>query len=530
MTYITNIRSVISTNNVRTSSLSGDVSYSGTMEDVTPYASVTINIKSDQSSANGGISIEFGPDASTQNIKITDTYIAPGNYSKTYNVQAPYFRVVYTNGNVNQTSFNLQCILNGTKMGNGGQNQTVSFPEASYDAFARIRTSSPYTLFQVSHNTGKQMHDISEKLEGGAISTYQSDQSAVDLQVYASDLSIAIRQSRQYITYQPGKSFLFMATGVLNPSDETGSNQEDCISRIGLFDDNNGIYFQHTSNVISTGLRSSISGTTTDTVINSGDWNLDKMDGTGISGISIDASKAQIFVVDLEWLGVGRVRCGFVVAGEIHYCHQYLNSNNQDTTYMTRASLPVRYQVSGKNPNGAGKLKMICSTVISEGGYESLGLPFSVGLDSSIPDISSSSDHPIIAIRLKNGSERVLSKLFGSSLVSISNANVVYKIYHWLSPAEDPLNGGVNWTSVNNHSAIEYLEGGDISNYNLSNAMVMHQGYMSNNADLSTATLDRTVNITADIDGNSDIIGLFARSLGNNESIAGSLQWSEYHI
>lgn len=210
MTYITGTNSVISTNNISTSFLLGDASYTGTMENVVAYTSITVNIKSNKSSADGGISIEFGPDNSTQNIKITDTYIQPGNYSKTFNIQGAYFRIVYTNGSEEQGSFNLQCILNSTKMGNGGQNQTVSFPESSYDAFARIRTSSPHTLFQVSHNKGKQMHDIAEKLVNGATSTYQSSESAINMEVTATAGSEAIRQSRMYITYQPGKAFLFM--------------------------------------------------------------------------------------------------------------------------------------------------------------------------------------------------------------------------------------------------------------------------------------------------------------------------------
>lgn len=534
MTYIPGNVSVISENNVSTGNLSEDAVYTGTMEAVANYSSITVNIKSNVSSANGGISIEFGPDASTQNIVIRDSYIGPGNYNKVFNVQAPYFRIVYTNGDTGQNSFNLQCVLNSTKQGGDMTPQQISFPSAAVDAFARLRTSSPYTLFQVSHNSDKQMHDIAEKLTNNATSVYISDQSAVDLTVTVDSGSEAIRQSRMYCTYQPGKSFLMMATGVLNSGNANGTN---CVSKIGLFDDQNGIYFQHTGGspgTISVVMRSKVTGTVVDTVIDSTSWNLDRMDGTGPSGISIDAQYAQIFIIDLEWLGVGKVRCGIVVNGTIHYCHQFINTNNKTTTYMTRASLPVRYQINGGG-SGAGVLKMICSTVISEGGYEPLGLPFSIGLeDGEAVECGSGTpadEKALIAIRLKSGHERVLCKLYGASLLATTSANATYKIYHWLSPTDDPFTTPTNeWQSVSTHSAMEALKLENTSTFSTTGAMVMNQSYMSNNADFSYVALDRVINITADIDGNSDIIALVAQNVsGSTEDILGSLQWSEFH-
>jgi hypothetical protein len=54
-----------------------------------------------------------------------------------------------------------------------------------------------------------------------------------------------------------------------------------------------------------------------ETVVPQTNWNIDKLDGTGISGITLDISKAQILWMDIEWLGLGTVRIGFVINGNL---------------------------------------------------------------------------------------------------------------------------------------------------------------------------------------------------------------------
>ena len=141
MTFITN-KSTISSNNASTSNLSGDAVYTGTGEAVTPYETITVIIKSSHNSAAAGISIQFGQSTSNWDVKVTDTYKSDGNYTKTYNILAPYFRIVYTNGSTSQTSFRLQCVLNTSCP----TNKTIQFADAQYDSFSRIRVSNPYTI------------------------------------------------------------------------------------------------------------------------------------------------------------------------------------------------------------------------------------------------------------------------------------------------------------------------------------------------------------------------------------------------
>ena len=114
-------------------------------------------------------------------------------------------------------------------------------------------------------------------------------------------------------------------------------------------------------------VRSKASGAVVENVVNQSEWNLDTFQ-------DLDFSKAQIFALDLEWLGVGRVRCGFVVDGAIRYCHEFNHANNIDSVYMTSAILPVSYSVRNSSAIASPCVfKQICSNVVNEGGYEPAG-------------------------------------------------------------------------------------------------------------------------------------------------------------
>jgi hypothetical protein len=148
-----------------------------------------------------------------------------------------------------------------------------------------------------------------------------------------------VRQSKRYITYQPGKSLLVFMTGVLHTAVNTGIT-----ARMGFFDNHadktidsggNGIFVEYSGGNYYLVLRSYVTGSQVDTKILKSAWNLDKMDGSGPSSITMDFTKAQILAIDLEWLGVGRVRVGFVIGGSIYYVHEFLHANLYDQSIST---------------------------------------------------------------------------------------------------------------------------------------------------------------------------------------------------
>ena len=241
----------------------------------------------------------------------------------------------------------------------------ISIGGTNVDAFGRLRTSAPYTIFD-SQNRYAIDNQFDTSTATGGSTTYLPNESSVRMDVTTSSGSEVVRQTYRCMPYQPGKGLLCLATFVMN-SPKTGLRQ-----RVGYFGAQNGVFIQQADSTVSFVLRSYISGSVSDArAVNQADWNGDKLDGTGDSGYTLDLTKAQILWMDFEWLGVGSVRCGFIIDGNYIVCHTFENANDITSVYMTTAILPVRYEITNTAATAsASSLKQICSSVVSEGGYE----------------------------------------------------------------------------------------------------------------------------------------------------------------
>ena len=284
-----------------------------------------------------------------------------------------------------------------------GQLMAASSPLPIYaggtgaDAFGRLRVSNPYTLFD-SQNRFAKDNQFSESLATGGTATYNANESSVDMEVTTTSGSTAIRQSLRCMPYQPGKGLLVLCTFVMN------EQKENLRQRVGYFNAGDGVFL----NVVDEDapefvLRTSTSGSPSDArAVSQADWNGDKLDGTGASGLTLDLTKAQILWMDFEWLGVGSVRCGFIIDGQYIVCHTFNNANDIDKVYMTTAILPVRYEIENTGATAsASTLTQICSTVISEGGYGQVVAPNTARRTAAKTSIGTTF-LPIVAIRLKS--------------------------------------------------------------------------------------------------------------------------------
>lgn len=272
----------------------------------------------------------------------------------------------------------------------------VSIGGTNTDAFGRIRVSQPYTLFD-SQNRYTQDTQYDTALTGTGTTTYQVNQSAVDMTVTAGGVGSVVRQTFRSFPYQPGKGLLLLATFCMDGSDSLNLTQ-----RVGYFNEANGTFFQRIDGTNSFVLRSSVTGTVSDArTVNQSAWNGDKLDGTGASGYTLDSAKSQILWMDFEWLGVGSVRCGFIIDGQYIVCHTFTNANEITSTYMTTAILPVRYEITSTSAVAA-TLKQICSSVMSEGGYDAQSGNYSACRTTAKTGISTTFI-PLVSIRLATG-------------------------------------------------------------------------------------------------------------------------------
>lgn len=334
------------------------------------------------------------------------------------------------------------------------------------DAFGRLRVSNPYTLFDSSHRYTVNGHWATLTGVSGTF-TFNADQGLVDIKVGTNSGSKVYRETNRVFAYQPGKSLLTMSTFVMS------SGQANLRQRVGYFSSGNGIYFQQSGTTYSIVERSSVSGSVAETIVPQSSWNGDKLDGSGESQLTLDPTKSQIFWSDIEWLGVGTVRTGFVINGKFILCHSFHHANIVPSTYITTATLPVRYEIEALNTlTSSGTLKQVCSTVISEGGYETRGDSMSVALPvSGFRTLTNSGEYyPAAAIRLK--STRLDGVVVPNAMALIGEGNNA--LFAWRVVKGGTVSGGT-WTSAGTDSNVEY----NLSGVSVSGGTVMTAGYFS---------------------------------------------------
>jgi hypothetical protein len=268
----------------------------------------------------------------------------------------------------------------------------VNFYGTALDAFGRLRVSEPFTLFDSSHRYADNgLFDTATS--GTASATHSANTSTVSLNVDTGSGDQVIRETKRVFSYQPGKSLLILNTFVFNAA-KTGLRQ-----RVGFFGAENGIFIEQDGTTVNLVKRSYISGSVVDTKVAQASWNGDKLNGTGDSGLTLDLTKSQIFWVDIEWLGVGSVRCGFIIDGKYYVAHTFHHANLLDSVYMTTATLPIRYEITNTaSTASASVLKQICSTVLSEGGYEKKVFPLVARMTAETT--VGTSFEPLVTIRL----------------------------------------------------------------------------------------------------------------------------------
>lgn len=236
---------------------------------------------------------------------------------------------------------------------------------ANLDAFGRLRVADPVTLFDSQFQYGINPFFWSSALSatgGGAAKT--ANESSVTLSCTTTADSIGVLQTKQYIRYQPGKSQFIVMANVI------GAATANVRKRWGYFDANDGVFFEQNGTTdLAIVIRSSASGSPVDTRITQANWNIDPMDGSGYSKITLDLTKINIFIIDLQWLSAGRVRFGLDIDGDFVPLHQAVHANRITTQYMVTANLPLRYECTNLVAS-AGSFKPVCAAVISEGGFE----------------------------------------------------------------------------------------------------------------------------------------------------------------
>ena len=424
---------------------------------------------------------------------------------------------------------------------------------AQGDAFGRMRVSEPFTLGDYKHLYAIDPNFIDFTANGGTV-TFNGNTASATLSTNNSTSSVSVHQTKFYHSYQPGKSQVILSSICF------GYAQQNVTKRTGYYDDRDGIYFEqvgsNTSNNTDNGtlnfvIRSYTSGTPEETDVGSykrrvpqSQWNLDRCDGTGPSGFNINTSKTQLVYIDFQWLGVGRVRVGFVHDGAVILAHEYYHSNVLDKVYLSNPNLPVRCEIKNTGTTSGGSMNQICSSVISEGGYNEAGIDWAVYSTARTTPTPGQTALPVIALRLKNSFQsypnRLSVRLNNLSLYAETNS-IIYEVVK-LPNAGSLANNTVplTWTSADSDSGCEYCVNADT--YTVAHADRLASGFVPSGSSQNSLSPVSTGLITAakkniivqNYDSsNSEVYAVIVRTISNQSqataSVAAAVQWREIY-
>ena len=385
----------------------------------------------------------------------------------------------------------------------------------AYDAFGRLRVSNPLTIFD-SKNVMSKNNLFDEAIVGASSTvTYSTDKSTVNLNVDTPTSSYVIRQSKRVMSYQPGKSLLHFSTFVMDTA------QTNLAQRVGMFDNDNGIYFEKTGSTLNWVRRTSTSGSSVDNTVAQSSWNGDKLDGTGASGYTLDTTKACIMFMDFEWLGMGSVRCGFVIDGKFIVAHTFLNANNLDTVYMRTANLPIRYMIIALGTlDSTATLLQVCSTTMIEGGYSPQGIQQMIGTASlgGVNLTSAGTLYNLATIRLKSSRPYAVVVSQGFDASAVSNSDFEIQLILNATPST-----AFSYTSYSDN--VEYDLTGTKT---ITNGTIIGKAYLSGKASNSIQFGDGfnfDYQLGQTIAGVSDTLTLAAKGASANDDVVGNLKW-----
>ena len=434
-------------------------------------------------------------------------------------------------GNVNVTQGTSPWVVSGNVGITGNANVVLAnnanvvisgFSGATSDAFGRLRVSEPFTLF----DTQARYFDhgqFANSITGTGNVVYVSAQSSYQLNVGSASGDSVIRETTGVFPYQPGKSQLTLNTFCFN-TPKTNLRQ-----RVGLFSANDGVFFENDGTYNYFVIRSGSTGV--EERVRQDAWNGDRLNGTGSAnnptGYTLYPDRTQIMFADVEWLGVGSVRVGFVINGAYIICHQFNHANQTGNTkvYMTSATLPIRYEITNTSgTTGNSMMTQICSSVISEGGFQLQGTPGAVGhaLGTPVRLPNDTSFKPLIAIRLKSSMPDAVVLPTSFTISPVAQSNFKYRIYR------RAVTSGGTWTDFATNSAVQY----NLAPTAIVSGTIGDESFIITSNQTSTAPSNQSYGFAFQLERDSFTPTMYeyvltAATTGTNQDVYAALQWEE---
>lgn len=391
----------------------------------------------------------------------------------------------------------------------------ISEQNTLVDLAGRIKMSSPLILLNANLTLGKSPLTWDEVISGTATSTWVQNEVCVDMTVSAND-DYAIRQTRGRWNYQAGKPMRLDCTGILPKAPGVQA-------RIGMFHSTfaapytplDGVCFETINDVAYCSIYKE--GGTTRRVPQS-EWNMDKLDGTGPSGMVIDWTKFHLFSIEYEWLGAACVRFSVMLDGAWVPVHDFNNSGVITACYMRNGTQPVRYEI--RSTGGTATMRQQCASVISEGGDPGFGIAGCVDNDGSSISVPATERKMILAVRITPDYQTAChqAQILSAYLLN-SAANTRFR---WWIAWNPVITGTPNWVNFP-YSAIDTWTGTGaeaITNQGL----IMDAGYADSSLRVVGQESKSALGFGHTIAGVPDVIALCVESVSGTCTISGGIQ------
>jgi hypothetical protein len=200
--------------------------------------------------------------------------------------------------------------------------------------------------------------------------------------------------------------------------------------RFGLFDENDGVFFEDDGGTYSYVIRSRVTGIVTETRVFRDDWNGEKFDGNGWTGVTADPTKQQMISINYEWYGAGIIQFAWLIKNETIASHTFDNANTNAGVWCSTPFLPIRVEI--ENITGVAGTHYIyqgSNSLIQEGEPEKLGTLLSISnpiTGTTMP--SANTFYPIISIRLKSNNLTGVMLLRSLQAATDDNTNVYWQL------------------------------------------------------------------------------------------------------
>ena len=403
--------------------------------------------------------------------------------------------------------------VNGLEIGTELNPIQIRHDKSLISPFGDLRVASQSNVFESVFNFDKLPLIYDESLATGGTSTWNSITNTIDTLTTTTSGSSVIRQTRARIRYNTSRSVRVQISGNL------GGNKANCTRRVGQFDTSNGIYFELAGTVLNVVIRSSMTGSVVNTAVAQSSWNLDKLDGTGSSGFTLDTSKHQLWVIEYGWQGIATVRFGLYINGRVTYCHEINSANLLTTPYMKTANLPIRTEITNTGTTTSNTTMSINCIVIKNEGEESTQEGLSRAYARPITKTVRTSDTPVLSLRLNSTHLEGIIQILKAAIYVDTADNVIWSLY--LNPT---------LTSSTFAVSLGYCDI-DIAATALSDGTVLDTGFVrqNNSSEVSSALLFEKIKTLMGVNlaGTSDIITISARGASTNADVLAAITWRE---